>query len=127
MVEAFRQMIFNMNEEMHRTGLLDDDKYITEFHYLASMVCTAILIYGFIEIVLKSEWFEKNEEIYFNRAIKIITATSAVIVLSYALYLGAYMQILFFIVAMLIMLVVATRDEFAGFRRWLDERFGWLF
>ena len=126
MLETFHQMIFNMNEGMHHNGLLDVDRYITEFQYIASMVFTVILIYGFIEIVLKSEWFEKKRDIYYNRLIKTIFAIDVLIILSVALYLGAYVKILFVVATILIVLIIAMMEEFAGFRRWLDERFGWL-
>lgn len=119
-----------MNEWMHQTGLLPQDKYITQSRYVMSMVITLILFIAYKKIVLESDWYENFKdsiEDYEMKAAFGVVAIYAIALLSMALYFKEYGLILFFISMVVIILTIAIRKEFAGLRRFLDEKFGWMF
>lgn len=127
MLESFDKMIFDMNEGMIHAGLQDPSRYMTGFDFIASAIVATIIMIGFIEIVMKSDWYDERREFFENKLPKIIISLGAFIILLVALYYQAYAKILFVVVWCSIVLIITTRKEFAGFRQWLDEKFGWLF
>ena len=127
MIPEFERMIFDLNEGLHHAGLIPDDRYITGFSLIMSMVVTAILVIGYNKIVVWSDWYEEHEE-FFNNTLPKITAVfviSSILFISF--YFEAYAEILIFMIATNIILIIGTRKEFVGFRQWLDKNFGWLF
>ena len=127
MLESFDKMIFDMNEGMIHAGLQDPNRYMTGFDFIASAIVAIIIMIGFIEIVMKSDWYDEHREFFENKFPKIVISLGAFIILLVALYFQEYAKILVVVVWCNIVLIIATRKEFAGFRQWLDEKFGWLF
>ena len=127
MLESFDKMIFDMNEGMIHAGLQDPNRYMTGFDFIASAIVAIIIMIGFIEIVIKSDWYDEHREFFENKLLKIVISLGAFIILLGALYFQEYAKILLVVVWCNIVLIIATRKEFAGFRQWLDEKFGWLF
>jgi len=127
MLESFDKMIFDMNEGRIHAGLQDPSRYMTGFDFIASAIVATIIMIGFIEIVMKSDWYDERREFFEDRVLKFVIALGIFMILLIALYFQAYTQILFLTVWFNIVLIVATRKEFSGFRQWLDEKFGWLF
>ena len=127
MLESFDKMIFDMNEGMIHAGLQDPNRYMTGFDFIASAIVAIIIMIGFIEIVIKSDWYDEHREFFENKLPKIVISLGAFVILLVALYFQAYAQILFLTAWFNIVLIVATRKEFSGFRQWLDEKCGWLF
>ena len=127
MLESFDKMIFDMNEGMIHAGLQDPNRYMTGFDFIASAIVAIIIMIGFIEIVIKSDWYDEHREFFENKLPKIVISLGAFVILLVALYFQEYAKILVVVVWCNIVLIIATRKEFAGFRQWLDEKFGWLF
>jgi len=127
MLESFDKMLFDMNEGMIHAGLQNPSRYMTGFDFIASAIVATIIMIGFIEIVIKSDWYDEHREFFENKLPKIVISLGAFVILLVALYFQAYAQILFLTAWFNIVLIVATRKEFSGFRQWLDEKFGWLF
>ncbi len=127
MLEAFDRMIFDMNEGMIHAGLQDSSRYMTGFDFIASAIVAMILMIAFLEIVIKSDWYDQRREFFENRVLKYVALLGIFIVLLIALYYQAHAQILFVVTCFTIVLIIATRKEFSGFRQWLDEKFGWFF
>ena len=127
MLEAFDKMIFDMNDGMIHAGLQDPSRYITGFDFIASVIVATIIMIAFIEIVMKSDWYDERREFFEDRVLKFVIALGIFMILLIALYFQAYAQILFVMACFNIAIIVATRKEFSGFRQWFDEKFGWLF
>ena len=126
MVAEFERMIFDLNDGLHHAGLVSDDYYFTGFHFIMSIVVTAILLVGYNKIVVWSDWYEERQE-FFQKKLPFITLVVGVSEIVFvALYFKAYGEILSFLIAANIILIVATRKEFSGLREWLDKKFGWL-
>ena len=126
MVAEFERMIFDLNDGLHHAGLVSDDYYFTGFHFIMSMVVSTILLVGYNKIVVWSDWYEERQEFFQERLplITLVVGVSEIVIV--ALYFKAYGEILFFLIVVSITLLIGTRKEFAGFRAWLDEKFGWL-
>ncbi len=127
MIPEFDKMIFDLNEGLLHAGLLPEGDYITGFDFIISQVITLVLVVGYNKIVVWSDWYEEHEDFIYNTLPKILIPIYIFGILVLALYFEKYGQILFFIILINILLVVGLRKEFAGFREWLDEKFGWLF
>lgn len=127
MFEAFDKMIFDMNEGMIHAGLQNPSQYVTEFDFIANKIVTTIIIIAFIEIVMKSDWYDERREFFEDRVLKFVIALEIFLILFIALYFQAYAQILFVTACFNIAIIVVTRKEFSSFRKWLDEKIGWLF
>ena len=128
MIATFEKMVFDVNDRMHHAGLLATDQYISPFLYIASDLFAVVMMIGFYEIVIRSDWYEKYKEFLLNTIVlKIILPLEIFILFLFALYLEVYDQILFFVLAIDIILIITIRKEFAGLRQWLDKNFGWLF
>ena len=127
MIPEFDRMIFNLNDGVLHAGILPEGHYITGFKFIMSMVMTAVIMVGYTKIVVWSDWYEEHEEFFYNTLPKILVPIDILIIFLIALYFKAYGEILFLISFVDILLIVGIRKEFAGFRQWLDEKFGWLF
>ena len=126
MVAEFERMIFDLNDGLHHAGLVPDDYYFTGFHFIMSIVASTILLVGYNKIVVWSDWYEERQE-FFQEKLPLITLVVGVSEIVYiALYFKAYAELLFFLIVASMILLIATRKEFVGFRAWLDEKFGWL-
>jgi len=127
MIPEFDRMIFDLNDGLHHAGILSSNHYITGFHFVMGIVAYTIILIGYNKIVVWSDWYEEHQE-FFQEKIPLITLVVVVSeILFLSLYFKAYGQLLFFMMTVDIILIVGTRKEFAGFREWLDEKFGWLF
>jgi len=121
-------MLFDINEVMLNVKLLASEYVTTDFYFmLLSMILMTLLIVGFIKIVVLSEWFEEHEAFFYNRLPEILIPIEMFIIFLLALYYEEYKKILIFTIVVDIFLIVVFRKEFAGFREWLNEKFGWLF
>ena len=127
MIPEFERMIFNLNDGLHHAGLLPVDYYITGFHFMMSLLATAVMMVAYKKIVIESEWYEQREEFFYDRVPLIILITILLVLLLVFLYFRAYGEMLFVVVSVGVTLIIATRKEFAGFRKWLDLKFGWLY
>ncbi len=127
MFEAFDKMIFNMNEGMIHAGLQNPSRYMTGFDFIVSAIVVTTIMIAFIEIVMKSDWYDERREFFEDRVLKFVIALEMFLILLIALYYQAYAQILFVTACFNIAIIVATCKEFSGFRQWLDEKIGWLF
>ena len=126
MIPEFDRMIFDLNDGLHHAGLVPNH-YITGFDFIMSIVAYTIILIGYNKIVVWSDWYEEHQE-FFQEKIPLITLVVVVSeILFLSLYFKAYGQLLFFMMTVDIILIVGIRKEFAGFREWLDEKFGWLF
>ena len=127
MIPEFDKMIFDLNEGLQHIGILPPDRYITGFELIMSLVLTAIVMIAYNKIVVWSDWYEEHLEFFEQRLPKINFVFVMLAILVVSLYLKAYLQILIFLIAANIILIIATRKEFSGLREWLDKKFGWLF
>ncbi len=126
MIPEFDKMIFDLNDGLQHAGLAFNH-YITGFDFIMSIVVYAIIMFGYNKIVVWSDWYEERQE-FFQERLPLITFVLGISeILIFALYFKAYGQLLFFLIVVNITLLIATRKEFASFRAWLDEKFGWLF
>jgi len=94
---------------------------------MMNIVVIAVVMVAYKKIVMSSDWYEDKGEYFYNIFSKIVMLIAMLVILLIGLYCGAYAEILFVIVSVSIVLVIAIRKEFVGFRRWLDEKFGWLY
>ena len=127
MIPEFEKMLFDYNEGLHHAGLLPAEHYITGFEFFMNILCFAVLAVGWNKIVVWSDWYEEREEFFYERVPTIALASMGVMTLLILGYFEAYGQILFLLTGVTIMYIIATREEFAGFREWFEEKFGWLF
>ena len=127
MIPEFERMIFDLNEGLHHAGLIPDDRYITGSYLIVCMAVMAIIMIGYNKIVVWSDWYEEHEEFFNNTLPKISAVFVISSILFISFYFEAYAEILIFMIATNIILIIGTRKEFAGFRQWLDKNFGWLF
>jgi len=125
MIPEFEKMIFDINEGINHIGVFPDGKYISGFDFIMSAVLSVVLIIAFIKIVLWSDWYEEHKEI-FKVIYTLFMITEVVAILLLAIYFKAYSELLFFTVGTIVIFTVALRKEFAGLRKYLDEKFGWL-
>ena len=126
MVAEFERMIFDLNDGLHHAGLVSDDYYFTGFHFIMSIVVSTILLVGYNKIVVWSDWYEERQEYFQERLPLIILVVMVSEIVFVALYIKAYTELLFFLIAVSMILIIGVRKEFVGFRGWLDEKFGWL-
>ena len=127
MIPEFDKMIFDLNEGLLHAGILPEGHYVTGFEFIMSIVMTAVIMVGYNKIVVWSDWYEAHEKFFSDTLPRIIISIELLLIFLLALYFKEYGQILFFIFIVDIILIVGLRKEFAGFRQWLDEKFGWLF
>ena len=127
MIPEFDKMIFDLNEGLDHIGLLAANHYITGFDFIMILAVTAILMIAYNKIIVWSDWYEEHQEFFQQTLPKINFVFVMLAILVVSLYLKAYLQILIFLIAANIILIIATRKEFSGFREWLDKKFGWLF
>lgn len=125
MIPEFDKMIFDLNDGLHHEGLACNH-YITGFDFIMSIVAYVIIIIGYNKIVVWSDWYEERQEFFQERLPIIALVVGVAEIFFLALYFKAYGQLLFFMMMVDIILIVGIRKEFAGFREWLDEKFGWL-
>ena len=127
MIPEFERMIFNLNDGLHHAGLLPADYYITGFHFMMNIVAAVVMMIAYKKIVIESEWYKQREELFCDKVPLIIFITILLILLLVFLYFRAYGEMVFVMVSVSLTLIIAIRKEFAGFRKWLDETFGWLY
>lgn len=130
MFTSFYTMIYDLNEGLHNTGLLSQEHSISGYIFMMSLLLTTLLMIGFIKIVLWSEWYEQRQrkvESIVERSVQIIGVAALIVIVLTALYYGEYGLALFLTLSFALTLAVAIRKEFAGVRRFLDEKLGWLF
>ena len=126
MIALLDRMTFEMDEALH-SGVIEHGKYIPGFVYIMSMLFSAVIMIGFFVIVLRSQWYEEHEDFIINKLPNILIPIAMVLLLLIELYNKEYDKIVVFLFFFDIALIIAVRKEFKGFRRWLDEKFGWLF
>jgi len=126
MIALFDRMIFEMNEAFN-SGVIEHGKYIPGFVYIMSMLFSAVIVSGFFVIVLRSRWYDEHEDFIINDLPNIVIPIAMVLLLLIELYNKEYDKILIVLLFVDIALIIAVRKEFKGFRRWLDEKIGWLF
>ena len=130
MFTPFSTMIYDLNEGMHLAGWLPQDHYITGFKFIMSIVVTAIIMVAYNKIVIWSDWYEEHQiaiESITNRLIPVFFVMGLLIMLVMALSLKEYGAILIVTTTTVVALTISVRKEFRGLRRFLDEKFGWLF
>ncbi len=121
-------MLFDFKEGVIYAQLFVYEYVTTDFYFmLLSMILMTLLTVGFIKTVVLSEWFEERTAFFYNRLPEILIPIEMFILFLLTLYYGEYEKILVFTIAIDIILIVGFRKEFTDFKRWLDERFGWLF
>jgi len=126
MIALFDKMMFEMDEALH-SGIIEHGRYISGFLYIMSMLCSAVIVIGFFVIVLRSKWYDEYEDFIMNNLPNIVIPIEMVLLLLLELYLKEYDKIVIVLFFVDIALIIAVRKEFKGFRRWLDEKIGWLF
>ena len=126
MIALLDRMTFEMDEALH-SGVIEHGKYIPGFVYIMSMLFSAVIMIGFFVIVLRSEWYEEHEDFIINKLPNILIPIAMVLLLLIELYNKEYDKIIIVLFFADIVFIIAVRKEFKGFRRWLDEKFGWLF
>lgn len=122
----FDRMIFEMQEALH-SGVIEQGRYIPGALYIMSMLFSTVIMIGFFVIVLRSKWYEEHEDFIINKLPNILIPIAMVLLLLIELYNKEYDKIVVFLFFFDIVLIIAHRKEFKSFRRWLDEKFGWLF
>ena len=127
----FQTMIMMMNEGLHHAGILPDDRYITGTLFVSSMVVSAVLLIAFDWIVFSDENIARKylvavgERGFEMLVLDYLVVTQILIQFGqfeYALTLLGMMTATF-----LLTYIVTTKKEFEKVRRFLDEKFGWLF
>ena len=118
---GFETMLFDYNEGLTHLGI--HHHYITRFDFFMNIILTAILMFGFEKIVVKSAIFDKYEKYTPVLVISVLV----VIPIVAGIYFQEYGEVLLFTAFVLIVFAIATLDMFENFRVYLDEKFGWLF
>ena len=127
----FQTMIMMMNEGLHHAGILPDDRYITGTLFVSSMVVSAVLLIAFDWIVFSDENITRKylvavgERGFEMLVLDYLVVTQILIQFGqfeYALTLLGMMTGIF-----LLTYIVTTKKEFEKVRRFLDEKFGWMF
>jgi len=126
MIALFDRMTFEMEEAL-QSGVIEHGRYIPGFTYIMSILFSAVIMIGFFMIVLRSKWYDDHEDFIINKLSNILIPIEIFLLFLIELYNKEYDNILIFLFFFDILLIIAHRKEFRGFRRWLDEKFGWLF
>ena len=120
---GFETMIFDLNEGLHHSGLLSEDKYITGFRFIKEMLISTILTYAFMDIVLS----QKHYFTLFVKSIPYQIGLYMTLFLGTMYYFKEYEAILLITIIFVVTFTVATRQELEGIRQFLDKHFGWMF
>lgn len=120
---GFETMIFDLNEGLHHSGLLSEDKYITGFRFIKEMVISTILTYAFMDMVLS----HKHYSVLFEKSIPYQIMLYMMLLIGSMYYFKEYEAILLITTIFVVTFAVATRPELEGIRRFLDKHFGWMF
>ena len=123
MIEEFKKMMFDTDEGITQTGFLLYSHGITG----SKLVFATVIIGTFIAIIVYSGLYKRYKNFFLNTLPNILTVIGIVMLLILALYHKAYGEILFVVAGSGVALVIATREEFSGLRKWLDRKIGWLF
>ncbi len=120
---GFETMIFDLNEGLHHSGLLSEDKYITGFSFIKEMLISTILTYAFMDMILS----QKHYFALFEKSIPYQIVLYMALLMGFMYYFKEYEAILLITIIFVVTFTVATRPELEGIRRFLDKHFGWMF
>ena len=120
---GFETMIFDLNEGLHHSGLLSEDKYITGFRFIKEMLISAILTYAFMDMVLS----QKHYFTLFEKSIPYQIVLYMTLLMGSMYYFKEYEAIMLITTIFVVTFTVITRPELEGMRRFIDKHFGWMF
>ena len=129
---GFETMIMMMNEGMHKEGILSPDRYVTGTEFIAWMIASCIVIVLFDYLFFDEKYNTKivtkldDAQIVFS-----MMGWGYIFFTQYLLFKQRYDDLLItheiFIPFILVLYIVATKKEFEGLWRFIEEKFGWLF
>jgi len=129
---SFETMIMMMNEGMHKEGILSPDRYVTGTEFIGWMITSFIVIVLFDYLFFDEKYNTKivtkldDAQIVFS-----MIGWGYIFFTQYLLFKQKYDDLLMthgiFIPFILVLYIVATKKEFEGLWRFLEEKFGWLF
>ena len=120
---GFETMIFDLNEGLHHSGLLSEDKYITGFRFIKEMLISTILTYTFMDMVLS----QKHYFALFEKSIPYQIVLYMTLLMGSMYYFKEYEAIMLITTIFVVTFTVITRPELEGMRRFIDKHFGWMF
>ena len=127
----FQTMIMMMNEGLHHAGILPDDRYITGTLFVSSMVVSAVLLIVFDLIVFSDENIARRYLVAVGERGFEMLVLDYLVVTQILIQFGQFEYALTLLGMMtgtfLLTYIVATKKEFEKVRRFLDEKFGWMF
>ncbi len=128
---SFETMIMMMNEGMHKEGILSPDRYVTGTEFIGWMITSCIVIVLFDYLFFDEKYNTKivtkldDVQIVFS-----MMGWGYIFFTQYLLFKQRYDDLLImhgiFIPFILVLYIVATKKEFEGVWRFLEEKFGWL-
>ena len=129
---SFETMIMMMNEGMHKEGILSPDRYVTGTEFIGWMITSFIVIVLFDYLFFDEKYNTKivtkldDAQIVFS-----MIGWGYIFFTQYLLFKQRYDDLLMthgiFIPFTLVLYIVATKKEFDGVWRFIEEKFGWLF
>ena len=129
---SFETMIMMMNEGMHKEGVLAPEKYITGTQFISLIIvwCIVLVLFDYFYFSEKNNVkrvARLNDEEY----VFLMIGWEYVLLSQYMLHLHKYEDLLImhgiFVPFVYVMIAVATKKEFEEVRRFIEEKFGWLF
>ena len=130
---SFETMIMMMNEGMHKEGILSPDRYVTTTEFIAWMIASCIVIVLF-DYLFFDEKYDNTKIVTKLDDAQIVFSMMGwgyIFFTQYLLFKQRYDDLLMthgiFIPFILVLYIVATKKEFEGLWRFLEEKFGWLF
>jgi len=130
---SFETMIMMMNEGMHKDGILSPDKYITGTGFIGWIITSFIVIVLF-DYLFFDEKYDNTKIVTKLDDAQIVFAMMGwgyIFFTQYLLSKQRYDDLLIthgiFIPFILVLYIVATKKEFEGLWRFIEEKFGWLF
>lgn len=130
---SFETMIMMMNEGMHKEGILSPDRYVTGTEFIGWMIASCIVIVLF-DYLFFDEKYDNTKIVTKLGDAEIVFSMMGWVYIFFTQYLllkQRYDDLLMthgiFIPFILVLYMVATKKEFEGLWRFIEEKFGWLF